>query len=393
MGRSPVIWNGNSQGHIHLIERLLKTTEKFDCVVAFAKWSGFALIENAVVDRLKKGMKARFIVGLDFCQSEPKVLARLLALRTKYGIEVLVSNTQDSCTFHPKIYRFRHGNHTSLLIGSANLTRGGLSQNYEVSAVLDLKREQWVSSYLDGLVEHEDVVPLTPAMLATYRTRYDACRVLRQLAERRIKRSLEMEEPGLEALREILREMKEGGRDSEFAGQVAVREQSRLAARAVLAQIAAAPRLTRRSFLNFYNQLLGGLWHSGGLHRGKTRIAEAPEIFRRIVKLAERSDRPSIASTFDQLCDLADQSSGIGPNALTELLHTYDNGRFAVMNQNSVAGVKLAGLTGFPERPSRSSVSGQLYAEFCTQADRIRSQLGLANLSELDAVFNYAYWR
>ncbi|MDP2356886.1 MAG: phospholipase D family protein [Beijerinckiaceae bacterium] len=390
---SSVVWNDERQDHGRLIRRLLKTTEKFDCVVAFAKWSGFEPIEKAIIDRLENGMTARFMVGLDFCQSEPKVLERLLLLRKKYGIEVHVGATQDSCTFHPKIYRFDHGDHISMMIGSANLTQGGLSQNYEVSAVLDFKRERRVSAYLDALVSEKDVVRLTRSMLAAYRTHYDAYHVLRRLAEKRIKRSFEMAEPGLEALREILREMKHGSAASEFSRQVGVREASRLTARGVLSKIADARRLTGDSFLKFYNRLVSGLWHSGGLHRGKTRIAETPEIFRQIVKVAQASDGKPIAETFDQLCTLANQASGIGPNVLTELLHTYDNGRFAVMNQNSVAGMKLAGVTGFPDRPSRSSVSGSLYAEFCKQADTIRAKLGLDNLSELDAVFNYAYWR
>lgn len=390
---SSVIWNDERQDHGRLIKCLLKTTEKFDCVVAFAKWSGFEPIEKAVVDRLENGMTARFMVGLDFCQSEPKVLERLLSLRKKYGIDVLVGATQDSCTFHPKIYRFDHGDHTSMVIGSANLTRGGLSQNYEVSAFLDFKRERRVSAYLDALVSGEDVVRLKRSMLAAYRTRYDAYHVLRRLAEKRTKRSLEMAEPGFEALREILREMKDGGAGSEFTRQIGVRETSRLEAKDILSLIANSPRLTGTAFLKFYNRLVSGLWHSGGLHRGKTRIAKTPEIFRKIVKVAQGSDGKPIAETFDQLRMLADQASGIGPNVLTEVLHTYDNGRFAVMNQNSVAGMKLAGLTGFPDRPSRNSVPGSLYAEFCSQADAVRQRLGLANLSELDAAFNYAYWR
>ncbi|MFG1349278.1 phospholipase D-like domain-containing protein [Xanthobacter autotrophicus] len=385
--------NEERQDHGRLIKRLLKTTKNFDCVVAFAKWSGFEAIQKAIVDRLENGMTARFMVGLDFCQSEPRVLDRLLSLREKYGIDVLVGATQDSCTFHPKIYRFDHGDHTSVVIGSANLTQGGLSQNYEVSALLDFKREQRVSAYLEDLVSGEDVVQLTRSMLAAYRTRYDAYHVLHRLAEKRIKRSLEMAEPGLEALREILREMKDGGADSEFSRRVGGREASRLSARGVLSKIADARPLTSNSFLKLYSPLVSGLWHSGGLHRGKTRIAETPEVFQQIVKIAQVSDGKPIAETLDQLRVLADQASGIGPNVLTELLHTYDNDKFAVMNQNSVAGMKLAGLTGFPDRPSRNSVPGSLYAEFCSQANTIRQRLGLANLSELDAVFNYAYWR
>jgi HKD family nuclease len=78
-GGASVLWNGETQNHERLIKRLLKSTKRFDCAVAFAKWSGFEPLQKVLVERLKEGMRARFIVGLDFCQSEPKVLERLLA--------------------------------------------------------------------------------------------------------------------------------------------------------------------------------------------------------------------------------------------------------------------------------------------------------------------------
>jgi hypothetical protein len=150
--------------------------------------------------------------------------------------------------------------------------------------------------------------------------------------------------------------------------------------------------LSRTEFLRLYDRLAGGLWHSGGLHRSKTRIANYPDVFQQIVRVAAR-DTGGIAEVFERLRELADQASGIGPNVLTEILQTYDNDHYAVMNQNSVAGMGLAGYSNFPDKPNRGSVDGSLYAEFCKRATSIRQKLGLANLSELDAVFNYAYWR
>lgn len=186
--------------------------------------------------------------------------------------------------------------------------------------------------------------------------------------------------------------MKEGGNNSEFGKQVRVREKSRKQARAILAKVKKEPRLSRTAFLRLYDELASGVWHSGGLHRSKTRIANHPGVFQQIVRAAAERHTGQIVEVFEHLRELADQASGIGPNVLTEILQTYDNDRYAVMNQNSVAGMRLAGISYFPEKPNRGSVGGSLYEDFCKRADSIRQKLNLGNLSQLDAVFNYAYW-
>ena len=78
-------------------------------------------------------------------------------------------------------------------------------------------------------------------------------------------------------------------------------------------------------------------------------------------------------------------------NVITEILHTFDNKKFAVMNQNSVFGMSLANYN-FPEKPSKTSVNAEMYEDFCTKAEAICKYLGLDNFTELDALFNYAYW-
>ncbi len=63
------------------------------------------------------------------------------------------------------------------------------------------------------------------------------------------------------------------------------------------------------------------------------------------------------------------------------------------MNGNSVSGMRLAHVVDYPDPLTKKTVNGATYARFCADAERIRADLGLENFSELDAVFNYAYWR
>jgi HKD family nuclease len=387
-----IFWNGATQNHDRRIRNLLKDAKRFDCMVAFARWSGFKQLQKLLVKRLKDGMSARLHIGLDHCHTEPKVLKQLLALKRKYQIEIFVSASDALRTFHPKVYRFDNGKNISLIVGSANLTYGGLFSNQEVSAVFSLKSDNHIPAYMKALERGEDVIKLTPENLALYEVRFAAYHVLRGIAEKKIAKSLKAKVPGLEALRTILDTMKEGGKDSEFLKQVRIRKKARAQARTLLNKFENGSPLTRSVFLKQYSKLTGDLWHSGGLQRSKTKIAKTPEIFQRIIRVAAQPSS-SIADKFESMRTIANLASGIGPNLLTEILHTYDNGSHAVMNQNSVAGMKLAGYLAFPERPTRSSVDGRLFEEFCRDADAVRRNLGLKNLSELDAVFNHAYWQ
>jgi hypothetical protein len=83
--------------------------------------------------------------------------------------------------------------------------------------------------------------------------------------------------------------------------------------------------------------------------------------------------------------------SGAGPNWTSEILHALNPAVYAILNKNSVSGMALAQIR-FPMTPSRLNVSGEIYGEFCRSASELTKRLGLQNLSELDAVFNYAYF-
>ena len=62
------------------------------------------------------------------------------------------------------------------------------------------------------------------------------------------------------------------------------------------------------------------------------------------------------------------------------------------MNKNSVNGMALANQNQFPNEPNNNNTTGDIYGQFCSNAIDIARGLDLADLSELDAVFNHAYF-
>lgn len=62
------------------------------------------------------------------------------------------------------------------------------------------------------------------------------------------------------------------------------------------------------------------------------------------------------------------------------------------MNQNAVYGMSLANIHNFPQHPSKDNVDAECYSRFCQNSKEVMNELKLADFTELDALFNYAYW-
>lgn len=113
-----------------LIE-LLDQTEyhTLNIVVAFAKNSGVLRIKDAFERFRKRGGKINTYVGVDLGGTSYEALTSLL-LHTD---SLNVVHSEKNQTFHPKIYQFIGEKKGLVVIGSHNLTCGGLWTNFESS--------------------------------------------------------------------------------------------------------------------------------------------------------------------------------------------------------------------------------------------------------------------
>jgi HKD family nuclease len=388
-----LLLNGEDHGHGHVVEKLLKRAERLECLVAFVKTSALGDLLTPLRKALERGLRARFAVSLDFYLTEPKALRQLLALAETHALGLYLSNTSD--TFHPKVYAFQYGKQCSVIVGSANLTHGGLYGNYEASVLVDDADGALMASvtqHFDALVEDEMLVPATKARIDAYEREYVIHDTSRKVAKKRAQKVSRAEGADFTILADLLDLMKSDDSEHGFTEQNTGRKRNLRQAKRRLAELAALSSNVRRDFPNRYDTLIG-LFHSGGLHRGKSRIANYPGEFVAAVAdiLGRRNLSPSEA--FAVLHRHFDNITGAGINLLTEILHTQDNKRFAVMNQNAVSGLALAGIRDYPLHPTKQNVNADSYARYCEHADAVRRSLGLDDFTELDALFNYAYWR
>lgn len=109
---------------------------EFNAAVAFVKYSGVRQIEEALA-QFSERAAVRIAVGVDCQGSSVEGLTALLAAAGNNG-RVWVFHNENESTFHPKIYMFHQARLADVVIGSGNMTAGGLFSNYEASLALRL---------------------------------------------------------------------------------------------------------------------------------------------------------------------------------------------------------------------------------------------------------------
>ncbi len=136
-------------------------------VTAWAKRSGLGRIHDGLVGYKKRGGKSAIVLGID----EFGATVQGLRLAVELFDMAHVFHEPGGGTFHPKVYLAESDDSARLFVGSNNLTRGGLSDNYEAAldCALDLSVDDDVAlvaqahAYVERLRADEEVCrPLTP---------------------------------------------------------------------------------------------------------------------------------------------------------------------------------------------------------------------------------------
>jgi HKD family nuclease len=97
-------------------------------ISAFASKTGVAYIKEAVNKNIK------IIVGIDQQVTSVEALNMILNMNVD---SYVFYNPSEKQIFHPKIYLFEGKNTSKVIIGSSNLTKGGLFQNVESSILVE----------------------------------------------------------------------------------------------------------------------------------------------------------------------------------------------------------------------------------------------------------------
>jgi HKD family nuclease len=117
------------------------TWETFRASVAWAKLSGVQLIQGDLNRFASRPTTAvRISIGIDNGGSSVEAADLLRRLIQPRGELYIYQDPvgSEAPTFHPKVYLFSNDLSAKVIVGSSNLTRGGLFLNHEASIVVDL---------------------------------------------------------------------------------------------------------------------------------------------------------------------------------------------------------------------------------------------------------------
>lgn len=142
--------------------------ERLWIATAWAKRSGISRIRSAVTEFAARGGRSEVVVGVD----EGGATREGLELSLEIFDEVFVYHDPGSRTFHPKMYVVENADRALIIVGSGNLTKGGLFTNYESALVMEAERESadWnvrddTRAYFDWLLAGEAVRSLDEGLV------------------------------------------------------------------------------------------------------------------------------------------------------------------------------------------------------------------------------------
>ncbi len=114
----------------------------FRAAIAYVKQSGMQHVINSIGAFLRNGCSIELIIGIDQYGTSIEGLTPLLALSREYpSLRLFINHDENPyVTFHPKIYCFENNDVLIALIGSPNLTEGGMYSNDECFIEIKLQK-------------------------------------------------------------------------------------------------------------------------------------------------------------------------------------------------------------------------------------------------------------
>ena len=163
------------------IEEAASEADDARVAVAFAKGSGLTAAP-ALRRMVERGAEVRLLAGVDSQLTDLEAVEQFD--RPPSAARVYVHSSQDDGrTFHPKVYAFRRKDEVTAVVGSSNLTAGGLLGNVEGNVVLRGSRKDSVIGSILGFHERIWNSGLAIAVTGEFRDQYVKLQDRRRAAE------------------------------------------------------------------------------------------------------------------------------------------------------------------------------------------------------------------
>jgi HKD family nuclease len=142
------IIDNHSKELISILTQKMEDSIDIRMAVAFVSRRGLSLIDSSMNYILSKKVNLEFLIGLDMRTTEPEALKYIYNLSKDYNNITLYcyASLEQSSIYHPKLYILKGAKTITSIIGSSNLTIGGLKKNIEVNIVVTIDEQDEILS-------------------------------------------------------------------------------------------------------------------------------------------------------------------------------------------------------------------------------------------------------
>jgi len=395
-----IIHNENTENHLSIFKQQIKKSKKVFIAVAFFKKSGLDLIINEIKEALKRETIITIVCGLDFYQTEPEALKTIFSLSNQYSnCKLLIHNHKKSITFHPKLFSFTNNTETHLIIGSANFTKGGFENNFELSFhstfLNDTEQYLELNSIINFILKKAKEI--NEIEISQYTRKY-------KIYKQNFKKAQKQAEKEKKAVFDLKMDLvdkflKEYKSDNSEQTNYKLRKINYIKAKEIL-EIIRNKELTNEQFYNYYEQLVGkkgvkSLWHSGYLYRGKTKAKNDYLKFKTLLNKAYNNLDNNSEIIIKKLAEFYKKGNrnkigSFGINKVTEILNTYKTSKFAVVNKNPLSSLKFFGFEKFP---NPDNFKPENYRDFNIILSGLMNYCKFETLGQVDHFLNFIYWQ
>lgn len=397
MKETELIFNDDTSNHLEYLLKCFENADEVYIATAFFKMSGLNLLLPSIKKHLKASKSISIIAGQNFGLTDPEALRAIFTLfEEKVNANLFLDKAEQRTNiFHPKLFLFKSGEKGVIVSGSANITRGGLVTNREVSLAskTTITNKDWLEArnYFKQLTSLENAIPVSLLDIKRYEEYYKQQSEARKDQKPAPDKSHDEYSFDYEKLRIRLEKYRTEESKLDFKQREKDYEQAKL----LLNEIAINEDLSQDKFEDIIDSLVGkkgqkSLWKSGSLHRHKVKVYACKKEFRDLVLFIKENQQYVPSKVFRGAKALVEKVKGAGVNYITEIMMTYQPKKFANLNANPIRVLKEE--AGVVIKSENTSFNGEDYQEYCLLIQEISDELELKNMMEVDSFFNEIYW-
>jgi HKD family nuclease len=354
---------------------------------AFAHLNGWKLLASPI---LKSSAAVQIVAGLDFFQTEPKLLREWRRLANSSGRKALISARLASriTTFHPKvlIVTTKDDAPSFAIVGSGNLSVGGLRTNTECS--LYTADENALRNLIEWFDEQwQNARRLSEADIKEYESKYKEVRAATDRVRKAQKAVQEAIKARAEAIFRNRAEAIEAAKKYFSTAQYKRAYENRKSAVDRIRQALDLPHLhfDEAGWKDFYSIA----------ELGRLRPTYRASLFKRHERLTSAlkfllDDHIALQERLASILKPNGQHRlhGLGINLVSKLLSAHNPQKWPVLN-----GPVVTTLRDFGYEPPRSAGKTGRYLAFVEAMDSFKTECQAPDVLALDAFFRYWHQR